>query len=101
MFCPICKKECKNIKSLIRHSSIHGYTTKTLYDNFYKKEHEGCCINCKNQTKYRNFNVGYDKFCSTKCSNLINVSSYWNSNKEEILKRKEKNKENFKKYQNK
>ena len=33
-----------------------------------KKENEGICFECKEETKFGNLRTGYCKFCSTKCS---------------------------------
>jgi hypothetical protein len=100
MLCKICGRECKNIKSLITHSKIHNYTSKSLYDAFYKKPNEGECLNCKKQTNYKNFNLGYNKFCSTKCAGKLNTTSYWKSNEEEVEQRRINHREKFKQHQN-
>jgi hypothetical protein len=82
------------------HIKCHGYDSKKLYDEFKKKENENFCRCCNKETKYIDYTKGYQQFCSSKCSNNTTVKEYWNSETKEVLERKNKHKENFKKYQN-
>jgi len=100
MDCPICKKSFKSIRGLMPHIKCHGHTSKSLYDEFKKKKEEGLCRCCQKVTKYVDYTKGYQDFCSTKCANNTLVREYWNSNTEEVIQRKNKHREQFKKYQN-
>jgi hypothetical protein len=82
------------------HIKGHGYNSKKLYDEFKRRENEGFCHNCSKETKYLDYTQGYQKYCSSKCSTSITVKEYWNSKDEKIIKRKNRHRENFKKYQN-
>lgn len=69
--CKICGLEFKNLKGVIKHVNIkHGLTTKKYYDKFLKKEGEGKCKVCNNETTYRDANIGYLKTCSLECAHL-------------------------------
>lgn len=48
----------------------HMIRVKEYYNMFFKKENEGICHNknCFKETTFKNINVGYFKYCSTKCS---------------------------------
>ena len=100
MNCPICAKSFKSIRGLMPHIKCHSHNSKSLYDEFKKKEDEGLCRCCKKTTKYIDYMKGYREFCSTKCSSNIVVKEYWDSKTEEVIERKNKHKEQFKKYQN-
>lgn len=100
MNCPICNQYFKSIRGLMPHIKVHGYTSKSLYDQFKKKDYDGLCECCKKETKYINYMTGYQKFCSIQCSNNTIVKKYWDSNSESVIERKNKQRERFKKYQN-
>lgn len=70
MKCPICQKEFKNIDSLLRHVYLHGYDTKSFYDDFVKLAEEGRCAICGKQTSFINFHLGYRKYCCKKCAGI-------------------------------
>ena len=72
--CLCCGKKI-NVKGLGRHiSTKHGLSSKEYYDKYLKKENEGFCLNCKNETKFRRISCGYSKFCSPKCQNSNNFN---------------------------
>jgi len=69
--CEICKKQFKNNSGLGRHISLtHNMSSKEYYDMYMKKENEGKCKICNEETSFRNWSVGYLEYCSTKCVNL-------------------------------
>ena len=69
--CRLCNRSFKNLKSLTTHINVkHNISGKKYYDEYLKKEYEGCCIVCGNGTTYRNINVGYLVNCSLKCRNI-------------------------------
>lgn len=64
--CKECNKVFNNIRGLNRHISIiHG--SKTYYDKWLKKENEGICKNCGEETIYYKLSSGYKDTCSKKC----------------------------------
>lgn len=67
--CAICKKEFDNITGVSYHIRTHNITSKEYYDKYMKKEGEGICPVCGNETKFITLKLGYYKHCSTKCSN--------------------------------
>lgn len=71
--CLICGE---NVKYLARHLKYNhpNYNIKKYYDDFIKGPHEGICLLCGKETKfnYNDYAKGYRKYCSKKCSNLIN-----------------------------
>lgn len=78
--CRICIKEFKNLKSLSTHlTKEHNFLTKNYYDKFLKKEGDGQCYVCGNETSYRNINVGYLTNCSIECrgKNKTIKRDYW------------------------
>lgn len=68
MECLICNKSTKNIKSLIRHVSVHNETSESYYSKYLAIAGDGLCIICGSQTYYRNMAEGYAKYCSRECS---------------------------------
>lgn len=67
--CKICNKQLNSLKSLSSHiRGAHKITSKDYYDTYMKKENEGICPVCGKETKYRNINKGYRKYCSNYCS---------------------------------
>lgn len=68
--CEICKETFNNLKGLTTHiNAKHHLNGKEYYDEYLKKEGEGQCSVCDNQTTYRNVRVGYLKNCSLECRN--------------------------------
>ena len=100
MNCPICDKEFKTIRGVMPHIKCHGYDSKKLYDEFKRKNNEGFCRCCNKETKYINYTQGYRQFCSSKCSLSTIVKEYWDSETEDVKRRKNQHRENFKQYQN-
>lgn len=54
-----------------RHFKKHGFSTiKEYYDRYIKREGEGICPVCKHVTAFLGSTLGYQQFCSIKCSML-------------------------------
>jgi uncharacterized CHY-type Zn-finger protein len=85
MKCKICNKTFKSWNGLGRHIIVsHNMTTKEYYDKYLKKDDEGKCVICGNDTKFISIKNGYKKLCSSKC-----VSRYY-------MKYKDRNESYFK-----
>jgi len=72
LICQICKKELKNNRAISGHLKFHNILVKDYYDKYLKKdENEHICNNenCNNETNFINISYGYQKYCSSKCSN--------------------------------
>ena len=71
--CKICNKEIDVIgeQSFYRFhlAKYHKIKTKDYYDRFFKKENEGLCENCGEQTILLSIAKGYNKYCSRECCN--------------------------------
>ena len=67
--CKICGKNFKCLNSLRTHFQIHNLSSKQYYDQFFKKDNEGKCLECGKETDFKDINFGYRKFCSSKCNN--------------------------------
>lgn len=68
--CNICNEEFKKLKSLTTHvNAKHKLNGREYYDKYLKKEDDGKCVVCGDQTTYRNVSVGYLRTCSIKCRN--------------------------------
>ena len=68
MICNICRNEFSNASALALHVvKAHKITTQEYYDK-YIHETSGICNVCGSQTTFRGIVVGYDNFCSRKCS---------------------------------
>lgn len=73
MQCKICNCECNGYHHLAMHvKKEHKISSKDYYDKYLKKENEEFCnnSNCNNKVKYIGISVGYQKYCSCKCSML-------------------------------
>lgn len=68
MICAICGGEYKNFKSLSNHCRKHKITSRKYYDTFLRKENEGLCKVCGEETSF-NFKSGYRIYCSINCNN--------------------------------
>lgn len=70
MNCEICNKELKDIKGLSVHLvKNHKYTIndkKLYYDKYFKKQDEGVCPFCKNESRFIDLTRGYHKICGSK-----------------------------------
>lgn len=75
------RNDFEHHNALTNHLKIHKMNSREYYDQFLKKPNEDICI-CGKLKKYQNFKVGYQKFCSTRCSNQVNVQEMWNRNPE-------------------
>lgn len=88
LICQICKRECDGFKSLGTHISRTHKNVNEYYDKFLKKENEGKCKVCGNDTKFYKLNIGYRTTCSQKCSRkLMNMSESRNKSKNTFLKK--------------
>lgn len=68
MICDICNKEFKTYVGLSCHiRQSHNITSQKYYDKYIRKEGEGFCNVCQKPTSFRNFHIGYSKFCCGKC----------------------------------
>lgn len=68
MICNICNKEFKTYVGLSCHiRQSHNISSKEYYDEYIKKEGEGFCNVCQKPTSFRNFHIGYSRFCCGKC----------------------------------
>lgn len=68
MICDICNKEFKTYVGLSCHiRQSHNITSQEYYDECIRKEGEGFCEMCQKPTSFRNFHIGYSKFCCGKC----------------------------------
>jgi hypothetical protein len=67
MICDICNKEFKTYVGLSCHiRQCHDISSKEYYDKYIKKEEEGFCKVCQKPISFRNFHVGYSRFCCGK-----------------------------------
>lgn len=76
VYCYICNRECKNIKSLTQHIlQTHNIQPKDYYDIYLKKYNEDICNheNCNNKTNFYNIRLGYSNYCSLKCANTSTI----------------------------
>lgn len=68
MICDICNKEFKTYVGLSCHiRQSHNITSQEYYDKYIRKEGEGFCNVCQKPTSFRNFHIGYSRFCCSKC----------------------------------
>ena len=68
MICDICNKEFKTYVGLSCHiRQSHNMTSQDYYNKYIRKEGEGFCNVCQKPTSFRNFHIGYSRFCSKKC----------------------------------
>lgn len=68
MICDICNKEFKTYVGFSCHiRQSHNITSQEYYDKYIRKEGEGFCNVCQKPTSFRNFHIGYSRFCCSKC----------------------------------
>lgn len=68
MICDICNKEFTTYVGLSCHiRQSHNITSQEYYDKYIRKEGEGFCNVCQKPTSFRNFHIGYSRFCCAKC----------------------------------
>lgn len=65
--CKICNRYCNSLNSLATHIGVSHKIDKKVYYTKYLGNPVGIC-ECGKETKFRGMNVGFDKFCSNKCS---------------------------------
>lgn len=83
--CQICGKKYKSFKSIGNHLKSHKISKNEYYDKFLKKDNEGICIGCGNQTNFISLTKGYYNYCSRKCceNNIIIIINKSNKTKKE------------------
>ena len=66
--CEICEKEFSNTKGLSVHITKEhkDITKKYYYDSFIKKENEGKCYFCDDESIFKNITNGYHRICDSK-----------------------------------
>jgi hypothetical protein len=78
--CNICSKPHNHARALAQHVSAHSLTSHNYYDLHMKKEGEGECALCGHPTPWRNMGIGYQKYCSSKCSSKVSAQKQWEGN---------------------
>lgn len=71
MYCYICDKEIDidNANfSALHIKKFHNMSIKDYYDKYMKKDEEGICKYCTNQTTFKGITKGYTSFCSRECA---------------------------------
>lgn len=95
--CPICKKQFKNsaaigVHFVWRHKEFqkdNESIVKTIYDKFIKKQNEGKCINCNNETVFKSYTKGYIyNYCSISCAREYEIQNNLGKNKKSTWKYK-------------
>ncbi|MCK9556162.1 hypothetical protein M0R36_10165 [bacterium] len=83
--CRICGKEL-GCKSFGHMKWEHNISINDYYDKYIKEnENEGKCKICGNKTVFDGLNVGYRKYCCSKCKN--SDPDVINKNKETLIKK--------------
>jgi very-short-patch-repair endonuclease len=75
--CQICHKIFCGSKGLSFHIfKTHSdvMTLKEYYDNFFKEEGEGICLQCSKDTRFSGLVVGYCIYCSPRCSSKSSIT---------------------------
>lgn len=66
--CKLCKIPFNNKHALSKHlRDVHKTSPKQYYNTFYKKDDEGYCVICGNETTYIGIIAGYKPTCSHIC----------------------------------
>lgn len=66
--CLACNREFNSRASVsVHYVQVHNLSRKGYYDTYIRKDDEGICLTCGNETTL--YHHGYSKFCSRKCSN--------------------------------
>lgn len=69
--CEICNTEFDTSNKLCRHiEKVHNIDRKDYYDKYLKKDKDGICLTCGNDTSFIGFKRGYRTFCSCSCAKL-------------------------------
>jgi hypothetical protein len=67
MKCEICNKEVDGLKGLSCHLvKNHKFDKKEYYDKHLKKQNEGKCYFCENESIFFNLTKGYHRICDSK-----------------------------------
>ena len=70
MKCEICNKEFNNTKGLSLHLvQVHKFNKKDkkdYYDKYLKRNGEGNCYFCENESIFFNLTKGYHRICESK-----------------------------------
>jgi len=70
MICELCNKESNGLKGLSIHlKKKHNFNDihlKEYYDKFLKKDNEGNCYFCGNESIFYGFSKGYHRICDSK-----------------------------------
>ena len=67
--CQICQRIFTKRHGLMMHvHKSHNISSKLYYDTYFKKEGDGICKICGNNTTFNN-TKGYSQYCSYKCRN--------------------------------
>lgn len=59
----ICLECGQEFPNLGKHVQNHGMTSKEYYDKYLKKEGEGICSVCKQETPFKKISQGYAAYC--------------------------------------
>lgn len=74
MECKICKRNCRDNRSLGIHiKSMHGMTTQEYYETYIGPQLS--CLTCGKPTKFINLTLGFRKHCCNKCAQLDPVTA--------------------------
>lgn len=71
VYCYLCETQVKATKDTFCRSHLkwtHNIPAKEYYDRFLRKQKEGECPICQQNTVFISAVVGYKRFCSTKCA---------------------------------
>lgn len=69
--CILCDKRFHNNESRTNHIlHYHRLSTKEYYDFFFRKEDEGKCMYCGEETKFGNMHKGYTLYCNREHEKL-------------------------------
>ncbi len=90
--CKECGEKFICAENLSKHVKYHKINNKEYYDKWLKKENEGKCYECNNETPFLGVQRGYRKYCSKKCS----LSGVQKNKKIKFEKNKNKIKESYK-----
>lgn len=67
--CQICGKTFDKKRGLSQHIyQTHHVNIKDYYDIYYKRQDEGICLYCGNETSFLNITNGYRLYCCRKCT---------------------------------
>lgn len=86
--CLVCNsKEYRHHNGLTNHLKTHQLNSKSYYDEYIKKDNEGCCVDCKSPTEYLGLIGKYKERCKN-CIRSFRTKTQWFGEKGQ--KRKEK-----------